>query len=142
MLYLRKPRHRTSSEEVTLPLLPQRVMEHSTTVTIPQTTRTMTSSQRESKHKGIKRPCTVHLLIWPWRDSDVRRSMIFDEAPLPDGWRREFDAKTEHTFYVDTKAKPPRSIWVHPYEVRTRTSVAINHSLHKLISMFLLPGCT
>lgn len=39
-----------------------------------------------------------------------------DLAPLPDGWRREFDPNTEHTFYVDTKANPPRSIWVHPWE--------------------------
>jgi len=35
---------------------------------------------------------------------------------LPDGWRREFDPSTEHFFYVDTKASPPRSIWVHPLD--------------------------
>jgi len=35
---------------------------------------------------------------------------------LPDGWVREYDPRTKHPFWVDTKAKPPRSIWVHPFE--------------------------
>ncbi|KAM5531872.1 hypothetical protein V8D89_014426 [Ganoderma adspersum] len=35
---------------------------------------------------------------------------------LPNGWVREVDPKTNHPFWVDTNAEPPRSIWVHPYE--------------------------
>jgi len=36
--------------------------------------------------------------------------------PLPKGWIRQYDAKEAHQFFVDTNAKPPRSIWVHPYD--------------------------
>ncbi|RPD64975.1 hypothetical protein L227DRAFT_571427 [Lentinus tigrinus ALCF2SS1-6] len=42
--------------------------------------------------------------------------MSNDNLPLPEGWIRELDPSTQHPFWVDTKAKPPRSIWVHPYE--------------------------
>ncbi|KAI0800867.1 hypothetical protein C8Q74DRAFT_1364538 [Fomes fomentarius] len=42
--------------------------------------------------------------------------MSYDNAPLPDGWVREFDPTLKHPFWVDTTAQPPRSIWVHPYE--------------------------
>ncbi|KAJ8594853.1 hypothetical protein M405DRAFT_729170 [Rhizopogon salebrosus TDB-379] len=38
------------------------------------------------------------------------------QLPLPEGWIQEFDPKQKHPFWVDTKAKPPRAIWVHPYE--------------------------
>ncbi|KAJ6621603.1 hypothetical protein B0H10DRAFT_2016606 [Mycena sp. CBHHK59/15] len=38
------------------------------------------------------------------------------ERPLPYGWIKELDAASGHSFYVDTKATPPRSIWVHPLE--------------------------
>ncbi|KAF8078760.1 hypothetical protein FPV67DRAFT_1466362 [Lyophyllum atratum] len=38
------------------------------------------------------------------------------EPPLPYGWVRQFHQESGHPFYVDTKANPPRSIWVHPYE--------------------------
>ncbi|KAJ7487458.1 hypothetical protein B0H11DRAFT_2013431 [Mycena galericulata] len=38
------------------------------------------------------------------------------ERPLPYGWIKEVDGNTGHEFYVDTKATPPRSIWVHPLE--------------------------
>jgi len=38
----------------------------------------------------------------------------YDERELPAGWTREFDPKTNRHFYVDTLAKPPRSVWVHP----------------------------
>ncbi|KAG0663672.1 hypothetical protein C6P46_002241 [Rhodotorula mucilaginosa] len=47
---------------------------------------------------------------------DVRRDMLDESRPLPDGWRREFDANSGHYFYVDTKANPPRSIWSHPLD--------------------------
>lgn len=36
--------------------------------------------------------------------------------PLPKGWIRQFDPSTQHNFFVDTLANPPRSIWVHPYD--------------------------
>ncbi|KAI0319868.1 hypothetical protein OF83DRAFT_1082009, partial [Amylostereum chailletii] len=42
--------------------------------------------------------------------------MSTDEPPLPFGWIKEHDPTTDHPFYVDTKANPPRAIWVHPYE--------------------------
>ena len=29
---------------------------------------------------------------------------------------RQFDEKSHHQFFVDTKANPPRSIWHHPYD--------------------------
>ncbi|KAM0790819.1 hypothetical protein ACM66B_004664 [Microbotryomycetes sp. NB124-2] len=54
------------------------------------------------------------------REPAVNEDELYDaEAaarPLPEGWRREFDQNSQHFFYVDTKAKPPRSIWVHPFE--------------------------
>ncbi|KAG9001074.1 hypothetical protein FRB94_007135 [Tulasnella sp. JGI-2019a] len=45
-----------------------------------------------------------------------RMSMEDEERPLPDGWVRQFDRNSSHHFYVDTRANPPRSIWVHPFE--------------------------
>ncbi|KAI0932028.1 hypothetical protein AcV5_004629 [Taiwanofungus camphoratus] len=42
--------------------------------------------------------------------------MSVDPAGLPDGWVQEYDQRTQHPFWVDTKAKPPRAIWVHPFE--------------------------
>jgi len=38
----------------------------------------------------------------------------FDD--LPDGWVQQYDERSEHPFWVDTKATPPRSIWTHPYD--------------------------
>ncbi|KAK7059102.1 hypothetical protein VNI00_001727 [Paramarasmius palmivorus] len=37
------------------------------------------------------------------------------ELPLPDGWIKQAH-ESGHPYYVDTRANPPRSIWVHPYE--------------------------
>lgn len=45
-----------------------------------------------------------------------RRSMEDENRPLPPGWIRQFDPKEQHQFFVDTKANPPRSIWIHPYD--------------------------
>ncbi|KAH9937067.1 uncharacterized protein B0H18DRAFT_186285 [Fomitopsis serialis] len=42
--------------------------------------------------------------------------MSFDLRDLPDGWIQEMDPGTKHPFWVDTRAHPARSIWVHPYE--------------------------
>ena len=36
--------------------------------------------------------------------------------PLPTGWVRQYDSKSHHQFFVDTKASPPRSIWHHPFD--------------------------
>ncbi|KAJ7900205.1 hypothetical protein B0H14DRAFT_2672715, partial [Mycena olivaceomarginata] len=38
------------------------------------------------------------------------------DRPLPYGWISQVDSGSGHTFYVDTKATPPRSIWVHPLD--------------------------
>jgi hypothetical protein len=46
----------------------------------------------------------------------ARRSMEDELRPLPRGWVREFDPETQHQFFVDTLASPPRSIWHHPYD--------------------------
>jgi hypothetical protein len=35
---------------------------------------------------------------------------------LPPGWVRSFDPESQHQFFVNIKADPPRSIWVHPYD--------------------------
>ena len=45
-----------------------------------------------------------------------RRSMEDEGRPLPQGWVRQYDPKTSHQFFVDTNAKPPKSIWHHPYD--------------------------
>jgi hypothetical protein len=42
--------------------------------------------------------------------------MSSELPPLPYGWIQELDPKTNHPFWVDTKADPPRAIWTHPYE--------------------------
>jgi hypothetical protein len=39
-----------------------------------------------------------------------------ENRPLPDGWVRQFDPEEGHQFFVDTKANPPRSTWLHPYD--------------------------
>ncbi|TFL02604.1 hypothetical protein BDV98DRAFT_434283 [Pterulicium gracile] len=40
--------------------------------------------------------------------------------PLPSGWIEQFDNDANHPFWVDTNAKPARSIWTHPYEDEER----------------------
>jgi len=45
-----------------------------------------------------------------------RRSMEDENRPLPAGWIRQYDAKNNHQFFVDTRTSPPRSIWHHPYD--------------------------
>jgi hypothetical protein len=47
---------------------------------------------------------------------DRRRSMEDEMRELPPGWVRSFDPQEGHQFFVDTRANPPRSIWVHPYD--------------------------
>ena len=47
---------------------------------------------------------------------NARRSMEDEARDLPPGWVRQYDTKEHHQFFVDTRAKPPRSIWHHPYD--------------------------
>ncbi|KAH9858209.1 hypothetical protein C2E23DRAFT_803096 [Lenzites betulinus] len=42
--------------------------------------------------------------------------MSYADEPLPSGWVEEYDQKNKHPFWVDTNARPPRAIWIHPYE--------------------------
>jgi len=42
--------------------------------------------------------------------------MSSSDLPVPYGWTQEFDPKTNHPFWVDTKVDPPRAIWTHPYD--------------------------
>lgn len=46
--------------------------------------------------------------------AEERVSFEDERRPLPEGWIRQFDQASGHHFYVDTRATPPRSIWVHP----------------------------
>lgn len=48
--------------------------------------------------------------------TSARRSMEDERRPLPPGWVRQWDAKEQHQFFVDTKSDPPRSIWHHPHD--------------------------
>lgn len=61
----------------------------------------------------------THLEV-PQAQNDIpvasRRSMEDELRPLPEGWIRQFDAKEQHQFFVNTKTDPPRSIWCHPYD--------------------------
>ncbi|KAJ1309746.1 hypothetical protein OPQ81_006511 [Rhizoctonia solani] len=52
---------------------------------------------------------------YDFTDED-QHSMEDESRPLPKGWVRDYDHANKHHFYVDTTTKPPRSIWVHPFE--------------------------
>ena len=45
-----------------------------------------------------------------------RKSMEDELRPLPHGWVRQWDTHEQHQFFVDTKADPPRSLWIHPLD--------------------------
>ncbi|KAJ7346674.1 hypothetical protein DFH08DRAFT_937138, partial [Mycena albidolilacea] len=47
-------------------------------------------------------------------DEDRRRSLDDAAAPLPPGWFCHLDHHSNHHFYVDMNATPPRSVWHHP----------------------------
>lgn len=57
-----------------------------------------------------------HLGVPKQDEAAVRKSMEDMLRPLPKGWIRQYDPSTQHNFFVDTQAKPPRSIWVHPFD--------------------------
>jgi len=48
--------------------------------------------------------------------AEYRRSMEDEGRPLPEGWVRTYDPKTNHQFFVDTTKEPPKSMWHHPYD--------------------------
>ncbi|TKX26053.1 hypothetical protein C1H76_1686 [Elsinoe australis] len=56
-----------------------------------------------------------HLQV-PEAPRAARKSMEDEHRPLPRGWVRQWDTKEHHQFFVDTKADPPRSIWIHPLD--------------------------
>jgi hypothetical protein len=64
-----------------------------------------TSQPTQSSHLEVPAP-----------QAASRKSMEDEARPLPTGWIRQWDTKEHHQFYVDTKADPPRSIWVHPLD--------------------------
>ncbi|KAL4069725.1 hypothetical protein V8B97DRAFT_621927 [Scleroderma yunnanense] len=37
--------------------------------------------------------------------------------PLPEGWIKRYDPIHNHHYWVDTSGVPPRTTWVHPYEI-------------------------
>jgi len=41
---------------------------------------------------------------------------LYDECPLPAGWLKRVDERTNCPFYVDTLGRPPHSIWVFPLD--------------------------
>ncbi|KAJ7680371.1 hypothetical protein DFH06DRAFT_414902 [Mycena polygramma] len=47
-------------------------------------------------------------------DEDRRRSLEDAATPLPPGWFCHLDPHSNHHFYVDMNATPPRSVWHHP----------------------------
>lgn len=64
-----------------------------------------TSKPTQSTHLGV-----------PAARAATRKSMEDEARPLPAGWIRQWDTKEQHQYFVDTKADPPRSIWVHPMD--------------------------
>ncbi|PWY97804.1 hypothetical protein BCV70DRAFT_202557 [Testicularia cyperi] len=48
--------------------------------------------------------------------AQARKSMEDMLRPLPKGWIRQWDPSSQHNFFVDTLASPPRSIWMHPLD--------------------------
>lgn len=49
-------------------------------------------------------------------DSKPTPLPLYDERPLPAGWLKRVDERTNCPFYVDTLGLPPHSIWVHPLD--------------------------
>jgi len=44
------------------------------------------------------------------------RDIENEDRPLPPGWVPQFNAQYDRFFFVDTFAKPPKSIWTHPLD--------------------------
>jgi hypothetical protein len=69
-----------------------------------------------------------------------RRSMEDEGRPLPPGWIRQFDAKEGHQYFVDIIARPPRSIWHHPYDDELYLSLLSSEEREKLQESTLAPS--
>lgn len=64
-----------------------------------------------------------------------------DEArPLPPGWIRDFDAKAQHQFFVDTTSDPPRSVWHHPYDDEAYLESLSNAERAKIQGLHRVPS--
>ena len=64
-----------------------------------------------------------------------------DEArELPEGWIRQYDTKEHHQFFVDTRAKPPRSIWHHPYDDEQYLSTLTSEERERLQETHCTPS--
>ncbi|KAG7529048.1 hypothetical protein FFLO_05810 [Filobasidium floriforme] len=75
------------------------------------------SSSDESDSGHARVPGTKTKRRQPTKEEIEERMSIDDEErELPEGWTRCFDKESGHAFYVDTRSKPPRSIWQHPYD--------------------------
>lgn len=85
----------------------------------PPTYEAATASSSAAPAQGINRVSTDSPGFRTERNGippERRRSMEDEMRELPPGWIRSFDAQEQHQFFVDTRANPPRSIWVHPYD--------------------------
>lgn len=69
-----------------------------------------------------------------------RRSMEDERRPLPNGWVRQFDSKTGHQFFVDTRANPPRSIWHHPYDDEPYLKTLSSEERERVQEMYPTPS--
>ncbi|KAI7787360.1 hypothetical protein LA080_016435 [Diaporthe eres] len=79
------------------------------------------SSQPTPAHTAGVPPQDTNNLTVPLRarngiSPEERRSMEDSVRALPEGWVRQYDPQTHHSFFVDTRATPPRSIWHHPHD--------------------------
>ena len=85
----------------------------------PPTYEAATASSSSEPTPGIHRVSTDGPAARRERNGippDRRRSMEDELRELPPGWVRSFDPESSHQYFVDTRADPPRSIWVHPYD--------------------------
>lgn len=69
-----------------------------------------------------------------------RRSMEDEARPLPPGWVRQYDHTSHHQYFVDTTAKPPRSIWQHPYDDPTYMSSLSEEDRAKIQGLHRVPS--
>lgn len=82
----------------------------------PPTYEQASGSSRPSASATTAASGSNHLSVPQQQEAAVRKSMEDMLRPLPKGWIRQYDPSTHHNFFVDTLAKPPRSIWVHPFD--------------------------
>jgi hypothetical protein len=59
---------------------------------------------------GFPPSCLSHALS----STSINMSAIASPRPIPDGWVAQFSQEYQTFFYVNTRARPPMSSWVHP----------------------------